>query len=331
MPDEIRFGILGTARIAEKVVAAMHGAPSARAAVIGSRDLARAQAWADQRNVERAAGSYQAVLDDPDIDAVYIPLPPSMHAEWTERAAAAGKHVLCEKPLAGNLAEAQRMVDACDKHGVQFMDGVMWLHHPREADMRSVLENGELGDLKHMSSAFTFRWPTIPDDDFRTKREYGGGSLLDLGWYCVGAALWAFGEMPHRVFGSAELRDDTDMHFNGLMWFSGNRTASLNCGFDTVMRRWFEIAGTEKSLVCDDFTRPWKAEKPRFWIHQSDGSADERTSDTPIQETAMAQAFCESVLSGQLRSDWPERALQTQQICAALDKSARIGQPVDLS
>ena len=172
---------------------------------------------------------------------------------------------------------------------------------------------------------------TIPDDDFRTKREYGGGSLLDLGWYCVGAALWAFGEMPHRVFGSAELRNDTDMHFNGLMWFSGNRTASLNCGFDTVMRRWFEIAGTQKSLVCDDFTRPWKVEKPRFWIHQSDGSADERISAAPVQETAMVQAFCVSVLSGKLRSDWPERALQTQQICAALDESARLGQPVDLS
>ncbi len=331
MTKQIRWGILGTARIAEKVAAAIHAAPNASLEVIASRNLDRANNWATEHNVPRAVGSYEEVLQDPRIDAVYIPLPPSMHAEWTVAAAKAGKHVLCEKPLAGNADEAAAMVRACEEHDVQFMDGVMWLHHPREADMRSVLENGDLGQLTHVSSAFTFRWPEIPEDDFRTRREFGGGSLLDLGWYCVGVALWAFDDMPESVFGSAQLRNDVDMHFNGLMHFSGGRTASLNCGFDTVMRRWVEIAGTERSLVCDDFTRPWKEDKPRFWVHRPDGSAEERASASPNQETCMVQAFSEAILSGSRRRDWHERAVQTQRICAALDHSARIGQVVQLS
>ena len=330
MPDQLRFGILGTARIAEKVGQAIHEATNATLHVIASRDADRAAKWAKEHNAANSVGSYEAVLADPDVDAVYIPLPPSMHAEWTTRAAEAGKHVLCEKPLAGNSNEARQLVDVCEKHGVQFMDGVMWLHHPREADMRAVIESGTLGDLRHLSSAFTFRWPTVPEDDFRTKREYGGGSLLDLGWYCVGVALWAFGEMPERVFGSGQFRNEVDMHFNGLMWFSGNRTASLNCGFDTVMRRWVEIAGTEKSLVCDDFTRPWKVDKPRFWIHESDGSADERISEPPVQEVCMIEQFSAAVLSGTLRTEWPQRALQTQIVCEALDQSARSGEIVTL-
>lgn len=330
MSNQLRWGVLGTARIAEKVGAAIHAAPNASLDVIASRDINRAQQWAEQHNVARAVGSYEAVLKDPNIDAVYIPLPPSMHAEWTMAAAEAGKHVLCEKPLAGNADEAVAMIKACEERDVQFMDGVMWLHHPREADMRAVLNSGELGSLTHLAAAFTFRWPTVPKDDFRTKREYGGGCLLDLGWYCVGVALWAFGEMPESVFGSAQLRNDVDMHFNGLMHFSGNRTASLNCGFDTVMRRWVEVAGTERSLVCDDFTRPWKEEKPRYWVHQPDGSADERVSAGSNQETCMVEAFCEAVLSGKRRPEWHLRAVQTQQICAALDESARSGQIVQL-
>lgn len=331
MPDQLRFGILGTARIAEKVGHAICAASNATLHVIGSRDADRAAAWASEHNAANSVGSYDAVLADPDVDAVYIPLPPSMHAEWTIKAAEAGKHVLCEKPLAGNSAEARQMVDACATHGVQFMDGVMWLHHPREEQMREVIQSGALGELKHLAAAFTFRWPTVPDNDFRTKREYGGGSLLDLGWYCVGAALWAFGEMPERVFGSGRFRNGVDMHFNGLLWFPDNKTASVDCGFDTVMRRWFEIAGTERSLVCDDFTRPWKVEKPRFWIHEPDGSADERVSESPVQEVSMVEQFSAAVLAGQLRIDWPERALQTQVVCEALDRSARTGEVVEIA
>ncbi|MFK7818265.1 MAG: Gfo/Idh/MocA family protein, partial [Planctomycetaceae bacterium] len=328
--DKIRFGILGTARIAEKVGKAITDASNASLSVIASRDLDRAEEWAKQHSADRFVGSYEEVLDDPNIDAVYIPLPPSLHAEWTERAAAAGKHVLCEKPLAATVTDARRMAEACKKYDVQFMDGVMWMHHPRERDMRGIIDSGQLGELKHMASAFTFRWPTVPENDFRTKREFGGGSLLDLGWYCVGAAMWAFGEMPHRVFGSANFRNEVDMHFNGMLWFSDGKTATIDCGFDTVMRRWFELAGTEKSLVCDDFTRPWKEEKPRFWIHQTDGSADERISDSPVQETCMVEAFSAAILSGTRNEAWPRHALQVQQVCEALDQSARSGQPVDL-
>ena len=318
MSEEIRWGILGTARIAEKLAKAIHGAKNARLAVVGSRDAVRAAAWAEAHGADRSAGSYEAVLEAPDVDAVYVPLPPSLHAEWTLRAAAAGKHVLCEKPLATSTADAVRMAEACRAAGVQLMDGVMWLHHPRERDMREVLEANGLGSIRSIASAFTFCWPEIPESDFRTQRGYGGGCLLDLGWYCVGAALWAMRAMPVRVFGAARYRRDVDMHFNGLMWFEDGITASLDCGFDTVMRRWLEIAGSDCALLCDDFTRPWHADRPQFRLHSSDGSDEQRQSAGPIQEVCMVEAFCSSVLTGELRDDWVWRGLATQRVCESL-------------
>ena len=159
----------------------------------------------------------------------------------------------------------------------------------------------------------------------------GGGALLDLGWYCVDVAMWAFDALPTRVMGSSRMQGDVDVHFNGILEFSGERTATINCGFDTVMRRWVEVAGTEGSMVCDDFTRPWKADKPRFWTHQPDGSATEHTSPGVIQETCMIEAFSRTVQSGELNTAWPTRALNAQRVCEALDQSAQTGRVVELS
>jgi len=330
MAQSVGWGILGTARIATRVGAAINRAEHSTLQAIGSRNADRAADWANEHGAMRSYDSYEAVLDDPQVDAVYIPLPPSMHHEWTLKAVARGKHVLCEKPLAATVADAEEMAAASREYGVQLMDGVMWLHHPRAADMQRLIRGGRLGELRRLTSAFSFRWATIPTGDLRLNRQLGGGSLLDLGWYCVGAALWALEDMPTHVVGHATWYKDVDMNFSGTMWYENGAVASFDTAFDTVMRRWLEVAGTESSLVCDDFTRPYSEEKVRCWIHNPDGASDEHKSDSPNQETCMIGNFNRLVLSGKTDEHWPSIAVQTQRICDALDRSARSRRPVDL-
>ena len=295
---QIRWGILSTARIATKVCRAMHGAEGAEVSAVASRDAERARQWAAEHGIGRSYGSYEWLLEDPEIDAVYIALPPSMHAEWTIRAAEAGKHVLCEKPLAADLGEADRMADACRRHGVQLMDGVMWKHHARTAAMYGHIEHGDLGRLRRVTSAFTFCWDPLPEGDIRLQRDLAGGALGDLGWYCVGASLWAFGDMPTRVWATARYYRDVEVSLSGFLWFEGDRVASFDCGFDTLLRKWFEIAGTEGSLVCDDFTAPHNADKPRYWAHDAAGGSTEHVVPDAAQEVRMIERFSRIVRDG---------------------------------
>ena len=327
----IRWGILSTARIAAKVCRAMHRAAGAEPVGVASRDGERARRWAEEHGVPRSHGSYEELLRDPAVDAVYIALPPSLHAEWTIRAAAAGKHVLCEKPLAANLGEAERMAAACRRAGVQLMDGVMWQHHARTAAMRGHIERGELGRLRRVTSAFTFNWDPLPADDIRFQRQLGGGSLGDLGWYCVGASLWAFGALPTRVWATARYFQDVEVNLSGLLWFDGDGVAAFDCGFDTVARKWFEIAGTGGSLVCDDFVRPSDEARPRYWAHDAAGASTEHVVPDGAQEVRMIERFSRMVRGGELESRWPQGSLDVQRICDALYESARSGKEVELA
>ena len=326
----LRFGILGTARIAEKVAAAIQAADGASLDVIASRDADRAREWAHGHQVPRSVGDYRRVIDDPEIDAVYIPLPNSMHHAWTLAAAEAGKHVLCEKPLGINAQQARDMAAACREHQVQLMDGVMWIHHPRTIAMKEQLTSGTLGELRRVTSAFTFRFDEVPDYDIRLDPKTGGGSLGDLGWYCCRATLWAFDDLPTRVFATARMFRDVDMNLSALLWYDNQRMATFDCGFDTELRKWFEVAGTRSSLVCDDFLSPWDVNKPRFWIHDRNGLQGEHLAPTPIQEVVMIENFAQAVASGKIREDWIDDAVATQTMCDALARSARIEQVVEL-
>lgn len=326
----LRFGILGTARIAEKVAAAIQAADGASLDVIASRDADRAREWAHGHQVPRSVGDYRRVIDDPEIDAVYIPLPNSMHHAWTLAAAEAGKHVLCEKPLGINAQQAREMAAACREHQVQLMDGVMWIHHPRTIAMKEQLTSGTLGELRRVTSAFTFRFDEVPDYDIRLDPKTGGGSLGDLGWYCCRATLWAFDDLPTRVFATARMFRDVDMNLSALLWYDNQRMATFDCGFDTELRKWFEVAGTRSSLVCDDFLSPWDVNKPRFWVHDRNGLQGEHLAPTPIQEVVMIENFVQAVASGKIREDWIDDAVATQTMCDALARSARIEQVVEL-
>ncbi|RKU36524.1 oxidoreductase [Candidatus Poribacteria bacterium] len=318
----ICWGILSTANIATKVARAIHLAENADLVAVASRTEERALTWAREHNVPTAYGTYDALLADASLDAIYIPLPPSLHAEWTIKAAAQGKHILCEKPLAANADEAVAMADACRQNGVQLMDGVMWVHHQRTAEMKRTLTDSALGKLRRVTAAFTFNWDTIPTGNIRAMKEFAGGSLGDLGYYCIRAILWAFEEMPTQVFATARYKVDVDFNLSGILWFDDERIATLDCGFDTALRKWFEVAGTRASIVCDDFTVPISEDSARFWVHGPDGN-ERHTVEGCIQEVTMIERFSQIVQSGNLETEWSDVAVNTMRVCDALLESHR--------
>lgn len=325
MPQRIRIGIMGTAKIARTVVPQMIASEHADVVAVASRTLDKARQFADDFGIETAFGSYDALFETQAVDAVYIPLPPSMHCEWTIKAAAAGKHVLCEKPLAINTSQAQEMIDAAIRNQIVLLDAVMWYHTARAAAMRDIVLSGQLGVVRQVTSAFTFPGHVLTDDNLRFSASLGGGSLLDIGWYCVGMTLWMLQSLPDRVFATAQWRDDIDMRMNGILWFPGDQMASFESGFNAVRRRWLEIAGTDAGLVCDDFTRSWNPDKPRFWIHNADGTSDQNVVTHPPIERCLIDAFCDLIRAGKTEHVWLKLSLQTQQVCDALLKSARSG------
>jgi predicted dehydrogenase len=206
----------------------------------------------------------------------------------------------------------------------------MWLHHERTLAMRQIIESETLGSLRRVTASFT-NGSTLDQHDIRFQRDLGGGALGDLGWYCVGALLWAFGDLPERVFATARYERDVDRNLSALLWFRDARMASFDCGFDVVWRKWFEIAGRRGSLVCDDFVNPWNAAKARFWVHDHQGQGTQHLAGDGIQEVRMIEKFCDIVRSGRLDPAWPAAALATQKVCDALAHSARIGAVVDVN
>jgi predicted dehydrogenase len=195
---KVRWGVISTADIAvRKVVPGMLRAELCDVVAMASRSGERAEEAARTLGIPRAYGSYEALLDDPDVEAVYIPLPNHLHAEWTIRAAEAGKHVLCEKPLALTAAQAQGMVDACRGAGVLLTEAFMYRLHPQWVRVRELVEGGRLGELVAIQSAFTYR--NLDPADIRNVLDYGGGALMDIGCYPINLSRMLFRAEPSRV------------------------------------------------------------------------------------------------------------------------------------
>jgi len=322
--EQTRFGVIGTGRITRRVVAELQSTPGVQVTAIASRTADRAQWYADQYGIGNAVQGYAALLDRDDVDAVYIALPPSLHAEWTIAAAEAGKHVLCEKPLAQSLPQAEQMAAACRSHAVRWLDATGWLHHPRTTAMRQWLDAKLLGKVGHISVSVSFYQP-FQSNDHRLDMSLGGGCLLDLGWYAAGLLRFVTGQKPTRVFADAMIVEGVPQRVTAMLWFEDHITASLSCGFDTATRKWFEVAGTDASLVCDDFTRPW-AEKPaRCWIHERSGQVKTESFDGQ-QEQAMITCLA----SEEPLEDFHAQALDTQHMLDVMIESIETQQSVTI-
>lgn len=318
MNNPLRFGVLGTARIARRIVADLQSAGGIAVRAIASREQARAVWSAEQFGIGTALSSYQELIERNDIDAIYIPLPPSLHCQWALAAIAAGKHVLIEKPLCLNRSEAESIATAADRAGVQWLDATGWLHHPRTAVMRQVIET-ELGSIGHISVACSFFEP-FQANDHRRERSLGGGCLLDLGWYAAGLCTWAAGSGVVDVAANEICNDGCPMRVSALLTFSKRRTAAINCGYDMASRKWFEVAGSERSLICDDFTRPWNDRPPRFWVHDRAGHVQSHQVEGH-QELQMVSRFRDAILGQVDLAPLQQQALATQE---ALDRIADV-------
>ena len=248
----MRLGILSTARINRAVLTGARLSDRVEVVAVASRDAARAEAYAREHEIERAHGSYEALLDDPGVDAVYISLPNSLHIGWSIRALEAGKHVLCEKPLDRRPAEVERAFDAADRAGRILMEAFMYRHHPQTKRLAELVREGAIGELRLVRSSFSF--PLYDETNVRLRPELDGGSLMDVGCYCVSGSRLVAGEpltvSAHQVVGPTGV----DVRFAATMSFPGGALAHFDCGLDLANRGELEAVGSEGTIVVRD---PW--------------------------------------------------------------------------
>jgi D-xylose 1-dehydrogenase (NADP+, D-xylono-1,5-lactone-forming) len=244
----VRWGILGTGGINERFLAHVREAPNAEFVAVGSRNAGRARAFAGRYSLARAHGSYEALLADPEVDAVYICLPNGLHHEWTMEALAAGKHVLCEKPYSRHAADVIEAFDAADAAGLHLMEGFMWRHTPQARRFVELLP--EIGDLQAIRATFSFR---IADrEDVRLRPDLDGGSLMDVGCYCISGIRLAAGREPDRVHAEQFVGESgVDERFAGLLHFGGDVTGTLVAGFHSSHAS-LEAIGERGSLLLPD-------------------------------------------------------------------------------
>ena len=249
--DPVRWGVLGCADIAvRKVIPAMKRSTMSRVEAIASRSPGKAAATAETLGIPKAHGSYAALLEDSEIEAVYIPLPNHLHAEWTLAAATAGKHVLCEKPLATTAADARRMIEGCNEAGVKLMEAFMYRLHPLWIEVRRLLDEGLIGDLLAIQSFFSYR--NVDPDDIRNIPSYGGGALFDVGCYPVNVARMLFASEPTTV--KASIRRDaafgTDVVTSAILDFDG-RHATFTCSTQLEDDQRIDLVGTAGRLLVE--------------------------------------------------------------------------------
>jgi len=312
------------ARINDRVLPSFARTAHAELAGIASRSLERAQLAAKAAGIPTAHGSYEALLDDASVEAVYIPLPNHLHAEWTRKAAERGKHVLCEKPLTPTCADAVDLLQFCKSKGVQLMDGFMWPHHPRTARIRQLLDSGAIGRVERVCAVFTFPLPPDPAN-IRLQSQTGGGSLLDVGCYPVYGIRWAFGVEPVKAYANARYRHGVDVEMSGLLATGDGRIGTFDCGFTLPYRAWMEITGSEGILFVPNMWVP--DSKADFTIQR--GNEVEVIAVEPQDQIAyMLDNFSGAVLRGEAVKPDPEQAVRSLRAMDALAKSARQGREV---
>jgi len=259
-----QWGLLSTARINDAFLAGVAEARESTVLAVASRDRARGERYAAERGIPRAYHSYEALLADPDIDAVYISLPNSMHLEWTRRALEAGKHVLCEKPLSRRTADVAAAFDLAEREGRLLMEAFMYRHHPQTARLADLVHSGAIGRVRMVRAAFSFN-ATDPAD-VRLSAALDGGSLMDVGCYCVSAARLLAGE-PELVSGAQVIGGEgVDVAFTGWMRFADDVLAHFDSGLVCDDRFDLEVVGDEASLYVPD---PWHCVTPRIELRRA--------------------------------------------------------------
>jgi predicted dehydrogenase len=259
MSKLVKWGILGAAGIARKaMVPAILNAKNAEVvAVASSSDIQKANEFADQFEIEKRYMSYEELLNDQEIDAVYIPLPNNLHATWVKQAAEKGKHILCEKPAAITVEETKSMVDVCKQNNVLFMEAFMYQFHPQHERVKEIIQSGEIGEVNLMRSSFSFYLDQAAKN-IRLNQELGGGSLYDIGCYCIHASRYILEKEPKQAYASGDLSAQlgVDLTTSGILTFEGGVTASFDCSFQQPFENRYVVVGTKGKIEVPAAFRP---------------------------------------------------------------------------
>ncbi|KAJ3071211.1 hypothetical protein HDU98_005657 [Podochytrium sp. JEL0797] len=347
----MKFGVLGTGGIASKVLTVGIRRSGNTVLAVGSRSIESAQAFAAKFAISKAYGTYQGVLDDPEVEAVYIALPSGLHKEWALKAAAAKKHILCEKPVAPYTSDVQEIISACTLHNVVFLDGTFFKHHPRNKLIREMVVNGELGDVTSVFSQFSCDAREMSADAIRHRPDMERtGCLGDMGWYTVRFGLHVYGyDVPEKVIGTIVKRHPETgaaTHFIGQLHFSQHRIALFDCSFAQADTQLTHVSGTKAILACDDTFVPWKGlidmKNPdafvaplqdTFTVSMSAGVWETRVVEMGgvVEEVRMVNDFVACVEGGKSWKEWAEEAVVVHRVLDALWESAERGSvPVKL-
>ena len=272
----VRWGIISTAHINRLLIPGAHASPKIELDAVASRDRVKAEAYAMQWEILQAYGSYEELLADPGIDAVYISLPNNLHVEWSVKALEAGKHVLVEKPFSRHAREVIVAFDLAERQGLVLSEAFMWRHNPQAARVAALIADGTIGELRLVRS--TFSYSLYDADNIRLRTDVEGGSLMDVGCYCVSGSRLAAGDEPESVYGAAWFGETgTDWLFAGTLRFPGDVLAQFDCGTSLPNRDELEVIGSEGSLFLDD---PWHANRPVIEVRR-DGAETERIELVP--------------------------------------------------
>jgi xylose dehydrogenase (NAD/NADP) len=321
----VRFGILSTAHINRLVIPPAHASDKVELVAVASRERRRAEEYARKWEIERAYGSYEALLEDPEIDAVYISLPNTMHVEWSIRAVEAGKHVLCEKPFSRHPEDVEQAFDTAERTGRLLSEAFMYRHNPQTKRLTELVRDGAIGELRLVRAAFSYS--LYEAENIRLRTDVEGGSLMDVGCYCVSGTRLLAGE-PESVLGRAYTGPTgTDWFFAGSMQFPGDVFANFDCGTALPDRDELEAIGTEGSLFLDD---PWHCRVPLIELRRDDEV--ERIELDPVDSYRLELEN----LADAIRGKAPlllgrEDAVAQSRALEALHRSAETGSNVTLS
>ena len=323
--SSVRWGVLSTAKIGvEKVIPAMQQGEHGRITAIASRDAARAEAVAEALDIPKAYGAYEELLADPEIEAIYNPLPNHLHVPWSIKALEAGKHVLCEKPIGLNAEDARKLLEASRAHpDLKVMEAFMYRHHPQWEKARQLVDEGQIGELGTIQSFFSYH--NDDPENIRNAADMGGGGLMDIGCYLTSLARFIFDAEPERVCGMMDYdpQFETDRLTSGMLDF-GRGTATFTCSTQLVRYQQVNILGTEGRIEIE---MPFSAapDRPCTMWHQRGDETQEITLQACNQYAIQGELFSRAVLED---ADVPtplEDAVANMQVIEALVQSAKTG------
>jgi predicted dehydrogenase len=320
---KIRWGVLSTAKIArEKVIPPMQRSQLCSVDAIASRSISQAQTVADQLNIAKVYGTYEDLLRDEAIDAVYIPLPNNMHLEWAIKAIEANKHVLCEKPVALSSAQATELLNAANRRPqLKVMEAFMYRFHPQWQHAKRLVTDGRIGVLRTVQSFFSYY--NVDMNNIRNRIDSGGGGLMDIGCYCISFARFLFDEEPRRVTGILEYdpNSKTDRLASGMLDFSRG-TSTFTCSTQLMPYQRVNILGTEGRIEIEVPVNALPEKPARIWLHTKTGS-EEIVFETVDQYSLEANAFSKAIMDDSPVPISLEDSINNMKVIEAIVRSAR--------